>query len=150
MPAMPSALGLGGAVVLLIFGCGGPAPTTQATAEASPAVQFDCAIAERTADGEAVVSRPRVSTLSGRPVTITSTTGAGDGRPGSTLAVELTPTVTGDRLAVSGGGRLTLDAGPTIERPVTGDPAAGPVVVELPRDAALTHVVSCDVIRMAR
>lgn len=72
-------------------------------------VELACVVTRHDGDEATPVARPKVNTLAGRPAKIEVTTGAGDGRPAEALTVEVTPTIAGDLVTLSGAARLAVE-----------------------------------------
>lgn len=99
------------------------------TAGPTPKVQLTCEVAvlESQAGGEAretIVSRPRITTLVGRPATIESMAGATPQRGERLVSVELSARTAGPTYDLVGQGRLTEGARTLVEGAT--DPDAAP------------------------
>lgn len=109
LPIPPlSALALGLALPL----AAGAQPT--AAPGAAPAVEISCTINAVTRRGTETVSRPKITTLQGRPATISVRRGEGDGEPAHSLELELS----GGPEGVAGEARVTIGDQPPVSHAI--------------------------------
>lgn len=103
------------------------------------AVEVGCVIAVGEGGKAVVVGEPKVRTVAGRAAKVESSTGAGDGRPGLRLEVELMPRVEAGVARVEAAASLTADDG----RRVVAAAVGAPMTVVLRLDAATIYTVTC-------
>lgn len=100
-------------------------------------VELECVVTRHAGDEAIPVARPKVRTLTGRAAKIEVSTGAGDGRPAEALTFEMTPSLTGDTIALSGAAQLRIGDRAPIEAKVEGG------ALTLEADAARRYAVRC-------
>jgi hypothetical protein len=112
-PRLPAAVPT--VTALVLAACGGtpavPSASSEAVSGPTPKVSLTCEVVALEAPPggvarETVVSRPRITTLVGRPATIESTVGATPSRGERRLIVELAARTAGPTFDLEGQGRL--------------------------------------------
>lgn len=108
-------------------------------------VDMNCSIHEHSkASQQRLVSRPKLSTVPGNAARITTTKGAGDGQPGVTLDIQLTPTLDGKQLRVAGTISLkTTDRDEAVVEQVATDELEPDVNVELQVSEMTSYRITC-------
>lgn len=112
-----------------------------APAAAADLVEMACTVSVAADGGAAVVvSRPRISTPAGQPATIESQVGAGDGKPGHRIAVELVPRLEAGAVTLAATGALIRDDGGRVD----GAGKGASVALHFDFDARTRYTVACE------